>query len=169
MNANSNARTLATKPSAVSIATSPAVLRRSFVIALVIGAVLVLFNQRGAVFGPAAFNIPGIVLAFVTPFVVISISQALGARAYFTEWRGEGRRPEAFWTTVRSHGIPSRAALVAPLVGVVVSALMAGLAWLEAGNPLAVPASQVAQVFVLPFAFGLVSQAVAYRRAAARA
>ena len=44
----------------------------------------------------------------------------------------------------------------------------AGLAWLEAGDPLAVPAAQVLQVFVLPFVFGLVSQAAAFRRAAAR-
>ena len=158
-----------TPPSAVSIATSAAVLRRSFVLAIVIGAGLVLFNQRGAIFfGAAAFNIPGLVLSFVTPFVVISISQALGARAYFGEMRAALRRPERFWITMRSHGIPGRSAFVAPLVGAVVSMLMSGVAWIEVGDPFAVPASQVAQVFVLPFAFGLVSQAAAYRRAAAR-
>ena len=157
----------ARRPSPVSIATSPAVLRRSFVLALVIGAALVLYNQRGAVFGTAALNIPALALSFLTPFVVISISQALGARAYIMEWQAMGRRAETFIATMRSHGIPRRAALVAPVVGVTVSALMGGLAWLEAGDPFAVPAGQVAQVFVLPFAFGLVSQAAAYRRAAA--
>jgi hypothetical protein len=154
-------------PSAVSIATSRAVLRRSFVLALVIGAGLVLFNQRGAIFGAAAFSFLAVVLSFVTPFVVICISQALGVRAYV---RGrQAWRPEMFWTTMGSHGIPRRALSVAPLVGVAVTAIMAGLAWIEVGDPLAVPATQVLQVFALPFAFGLVSQAAAYRRVAARA
>lgn len=155
-------------PTALSIATSRAVLLRSFVLALVIGAILVLFNQRGAIFGAAAFSLPGLALSFVTPFVVISVSQALGARAYLLERRSTERRREKLWTTMRLHGIPQRAALVAPVVGIGVTALMAALAWLEAGDPFAVPTSQVAQVFVLPFAFGLVSQAAAYRRAALR-
>ncbi len=172
MNAGAITRTTSrptTGPSAISIATSLAVLRRSFVLALAIGGTLVLGNQWSAIFGGAALSVAAVVLSFVTPFAVISISQALGVRAYFRERYAAASQPETFWTTMRLHGIPRRAALVAPAVGITVTALMAALAWLEAGDPFAVPAIQVAQVFVLPFAFGLVSQAAAYRRAAAGA
>lgn len=135
--------------------------------ALVIGASLVLVNQSGAVFGAQAFSLPAAALSFVTPFVVISISQALGVRAFFGERRAEIWNRERLLTTMRLHGIPRRGALVAAAVGIVVTVLMAALAWLETGDPFGVPAIQVAQVFVLPFAFGLVSQAAAYRRTAA--
>ena len=156
-------------PSTTDLATSPAVLRRSAVLALVIGPSLVLVNQSGAVFGAQAFSLPAAALSFMTPFVVISISQALGIRAFFGERRAEIWNRERLLTTMRLHGIPRRGALVAASVGIVVTALMAALAWLETGDPFGVPATQVAQVFVLPFAFGLVSQAAAFRRAAARA
>ncbi len=88
-------------------------------------------------------------------------------RAFFGERRAEIWDRERLLTTMRLHGIPRRGAFVAASVGIVVTALMAGLAWLKTGDPFAVPPIQVAQVFVLPFAFGLVSQAAAYRRAAA--
>ena len=131
-----------------------------------IGGGLILTNQWSAIFADAAFSIPAAILSFVTPFVVISVSQALGVRAFFSERPAGGGRTEGFSMTVFSHGIPRRASFVAPLVGVAVTAIIAGLAWLEAGDPFAVPAAQIAQVFVLLFAFGLISQAAAYRRAA---
>lgn len=151
-------------PGFMAIATSAPVLRRSFVLALAIGAGLVLVNQRGAIFGPGAVDFIAVALSFSVPFVVISISQALGAGARSRAVRLGEDRPETLVTTATGHGIPVRAMFVAAAVGCVVTVLMAGLAWLRTGDPTQIPAAQIVQVFALPFFFGIVSQAAAYRR-----
>ena len=55
-----------------------AVLKRALLLALIIGGMLTLVNQSAALLGDAIFERLPLVLAFVTPFVVITVSQ-LGA------------------------------------------------------------------------------------------
>ena len=152
-------------PAFLAIATSEPVLRRSFVLALAIGAGLVLVNQRGAIFGPGAIDFIAMALSFTVPFVVISISQALGAGARFRAAGTAEDRSETMFATAAGHRIPARAALVAAAVGSILTLLTAGLIWLRTGDPALAPAAQIVQGFALPFFFGMVSQAAAYRRA----
>lgn len=149
----------------MAIATSAPVLRRSFVLALAIGAGLVLMNQRGAIFGPVGIDFIAMALSFAVPFVVVSISQALGASARFRNAGIAEDRSETIFATAAAHRIPVRAALVAAGVGSIVTLLMVGLVWLRTGDPGLAPPAQIVQVYALPFFFGIVSQAAAYRRA----
>ena len=155
-------------PGFMSIAISLPVLRRSFVLALAIGAGLLLANQRGAIFGSGEFDFIAMAFAFAVPFVVISTSQALGAGVRLRNTRPVVDRPESIFAIASAHRIPARAAFVAAGVGSVVTSLMVGLAWLQTGDPALVPPAQVVQVFALPFFFGMVSQAAAYRRVGRR-
>lgn len=152
-------------PRFMAIATSAPVLRRSFVLALAIGAGLVLMNQRGAIFGPVGIDFIAMALSFAVPFVVVSISQALGAGARFRNAGIAEDRSETIFATAAAHRIPVRAALVAAGVGSIFTLLMVGLVWLRTGDPGLAPPAQIVQVYALPFFFGIVSQAAAYRRA----
>ena len=59
---------------------SQEILRRAFVIALLLGSVLTLSNQPGAIFGDDEVRVLPLVLVYLTPFVVITVSQVLGLR-----------------------------------------------------------------------------------------
>ena len=57
-----------------------AVVRRSLVLTPIIGGVLILFNQSAALFSDADFDWFRLALAFLTPFVVITISQLVATQ-----------------------------------------------------------------------------------------
>jgi hypothetical protein len=100
---------------------------------------------------------------------VVSISQLLGARQAAVEIGGAGqRRPaaESFVATILSHGIPTRAVILAMLTGSVNAAIVATTAVLEREVLTALPMVPIVQAFSLPLVFGALSQAVAYRRGA---
>ena len=146
------------------------VLRRAGLAALILGSVLTLTNQSGAVFGPENIERLPFLLVYLTPFVVVWISQLLGARqAAADTGRGKARGAavESFASTALSHGIPKRAALVGLLVAGVNTAIVTGATLLEQGNLNALPLPLLSQAFTLPVLFGALSQAVAYRHAIA--
>ena len=149
---------------------SRAVLRRAFVLALVIGSALTAVNQFGAVAGGATFEALPMALVFLTPFVVIAISQMLGIRRAIRD-AAQGRSGhvprEAFLVAVRSHGIPRRAVVVGILAGGVNTAISAVAGYLESGTLGPLPTALLAQAFTLPIIFGSLSQTLAYRRAVA--
>ena len=78
---------------------------------------------------------------------------------------GPGR--QTFGTTVLAHGIPGRSLVVGLITGTVNTAIVISAALVDGGDVGAIPAALVAQAFVLPTLFGLVSQTLSYRRAAA--
>ena len=144
-----------------------AVLRRVAVIAVAIGTALAVVNQGAALFGDASVQVAPFVLGFATPFVVIALSQVLGHRAY---WRHADSGPgdeESLWRTVAGHGIPVRALTVAAVVGSVMTPAVIALSPADAAGSAHLPWGQVAQVYILPLVFGVLSQALAYRRAGA--
>ena len=53
---------------------------RAVLIALVLGSILTLFNQSDALFGPLEIQLLPLALVYVTPFITVTISQALGIR-----------------------------------------------------------------------------------------
>ena len=154
------------------IARSYGIVRRAAIVALVIGSALTLINQPQAVFGDAPLNLAPFILVYLTPFVVVVLSQVLGTRTLFSEvagGRSTGRDTESFIATALSHGIPFRVAAVALGVGTAMTPVIVALTLLDGGDLSRVPLAQIGQVYALPLVFGLISQTLAYRRARARA
>jgi hypothetical protein len=154
-----------------------AVLRRAALVAAVLGSILTIVNQPEAVFHGAEFQLLPLAQVFLTPFVVVAISQLLGARQANIDsdriWIGEaapgtlaGPVTESFWSTVFSHGIPSRAVSLGFLCGGINTLAAMAAEILENGNLDDLPIRLLTQAFALPVAFGVLSQALAYRRTA---
>lgn len=148
-----------------------AILRRAAVIALGLGSILTLANQAEAIFGAGKLQLLPLVLVYVTPFVVVTVSQLLGIQRAIGEARRGGRNDSAdepFLATALTHGIPSRALGLGLLVGGLNASLVTTVAFLESGNLGAVSWALLGQAFSLPVLFGVLSQAIAYRRASRR-
>ncbi len=143
-----------------------AVVLRAALVALILGSILTLINQAGAVFQGGEFQLLPMAQVFLTPFVVVAVSQLLGAHRAGVEAATGKAAGETFLSTVISHGIPFRAALLALPVGGVNTVTAAMAALLDQGNLSGLPLPLLAQAFSLPLAFGMLSQALAYRRAA---
>lgn len=143
---------------------------RAFLVALVLGSILTLANQTDAIFGSAAVQVLPLVLVYLTPFVVVTVSQVLGVhRATLDAGLGHGRSPhkDGFFVTAMSHGIPFRALLVASTIGVTNTVITAVATLTSSGTISDLPVAIIAQAFALPVLFGLVSQTISYRRASA--
>ncbi|MFQ5566311.1 MAG: hypothetical protein ACE5EU_08115 [Paracoccaceae bacterium] len=145
------------------------VLARSAIVAAILGSTLALVNQSDAIFGAAEIRWLPLFLAYLTPFLVVGLSQTLGLR--------EGRKAsarmtglrESFVATVFSHGIPARAVALGLAAGGINTAVVASAA-LFAGRGLGqLPLALIVQALALPVLFGALSQAVSFRRAIRRA
>lgn len=144
-----------------------AMIRRAGAVALILGSVLTLVNQTDAIIGEDRLQILPLVIAYVTPFVVATVSQVLGGRRAFLDLCQ--RQPVNFARdtllhTAISHGIPLRTLLLALIIGAANAVIIFGAAVSDGGEISAVPAAHIGQGFFLPMLFGLVSQAVSYRR-----
>jgi hypothetical protein len=148
---------------------SKTILRRAFLIALFLGSALTLTNQSGAIFGRDAVQILPLVLVYLTPFVVITVSQVLGLRRAMLDARSShcfARHDVAFFATAMSHGIPRSALFVALVIGTANTSIVALSALIASGSLSNLPTALIAQAFALPMLFGLFSQTISYRRAA---
>ena len=145
------------------------VIRRAGIVALILGSVLTLANQSGAIFGGGSVQVLPLILVYLTPFVVVTVSQVLGIRRALLD-AGRGRAPvfprDAFLATALSRGIPLRSLLLGLIVGTVNTSIVISAALMDGGNLADLPTALIGQAFVLPMLFGLVSQAISYRRAA---
>ncbi len=145
-----------------------AVFLRSAIVAVVIGSVLTLINQSGWVVGSDPLQLLQFILVFVTPFVVVAISQVVAARQVFIDavTYESPANLESFITTTISHGIPARAAAIGLIVGSINAIIILTGALLGSGDLAAAPAALLVQVYALPLLFGVLSQAISYRRTA---
>ena len=145
------------------------VLARSAIVAAILGSTLALVNQSEVIFGAAEIRWLPLFLAYLTPFLVVSLSQTLGLReARKASARMAGLR-ESFVATLFSHGIPARAVALGLGDGVINTAIVASAA-LFAGRGLGqLPLALIVQALTLPVLFGALSQAVSFRRAIRRA
>ncbi len=144
------------------------ILRRAVLVALVVGSFLTLANQFAAIFGTEEFEYLPLALVFMTPFVVVTISQMLGVRRATMDARQSGSHrwgEEPMLATALAHGIPLRAFVVGMLVGSINASIVITIAVLEGASTSSLPAALLAQAYVLPVLFGLLSQTIAYRRA----
>lgn len=144
------------------------ILNRAFIIALLLGSVLMLANQSGAILGDDAVQVLPLVLVYLTPFIVITVSQVLGLRRATLDvrsLRSIAHRDATFVATAMSHGIPRRALLVALVIGTANTSIVASSALMTSDSLSNLPNALIAQAFVLPMLFGLLSQTISYRRA----
>ena len=146
---------------------SPPIFVRASVVALILGSVLTVLNQPEAIFGASALDLLPIALVYLTPFVVVTLSQILGIRQALRDAKPL-RSGERFLATVFAHGIPTKAVLTGVVVGTVNTAITLSEALIVTGSLGEIPVTLLAQAFTLPVLFGLLSQAISYRRAAAR-
>lgn len=148
------------------------VLRRAGIVALLLGSILALANQSGAIFGELRLEIPQLVLVYLTPFVVVTISQVLGIRRALRDIRagaGHAARGGSFLATVTSHGIPFRALVLGLIVGAISASIAVATTFLEFGTLADLAITPIVQAFILPMVFSLLSQAISYRRVASTA
>ena len=141
-------------------------MKRSFIIALILGSILTLINQSNAVFGDEAINPIQLALAFVTPFAVIAFSQ-LGAIRQFAIERSFGQspiEPARITETIISHNIPFRAVMISLIAGGLSSTIIVANTLATTGDITHIPLPQVLQSFMLPLIFSAFSQVVTYRR-----
>ena len=144
-----------------------AVLLRAAIVAVVIGSVLTLINQSGWVMGSDPLQLLPLVLVFVTPFVVVMISQVVGVhRAHIDATRpGVPASPEGFLGTTISHGIPARAVAIGLIIGSINAIIIVAGALSRSGDLATVSGALLGQVYALPLLFGVLSQTISYRRA----
>lgn len=146
------------------------VLFRALIVALVLGSILTFINQPNAVFGSDTILVLPFLLVFLTPFAVVTVSQALGIRRATWEARfgnNPGHHNSGFIATAMSHGIPVRALLVAAAAGITNTSITAVVALVSGGTLVDLPTALIGQAFALPMVFGFISQALSYRRAVA--
>ena len=149
---------------------STGVLRRAAIFALLLGSALAVVNQSAALFGAGSIEVLPLVLVYVTPFIVVTISQGVAIRRAEIDRRERPRRkPRSFAATAMSHGIPARAVALGVAMGAINTALVAAAAFLARGTVETLPIVLIAQAVVLPILFSVISQTIAYRRAATRA
>ncbi len=146
-----------------------AVALRAGIVAFILGTVLTIANQFDAVFGDSAIVLLSLSLGYATPFVVVTFSQLLGMRRAVLDVSQDTASVLAsgsFLATTLSHGIPRRALLLGAMVGTVNTLIVAAATYAEHGDYGSLPTALIAQAFVLPVLFGVLSQAISYRRAA---
>jgi hypothetical protein len=106
----------------------------------------------------------------LTPFIVVTLSQALGSYRAAQEQQfdyGQAHQDDGFMATAMSHGIPLRALILATFIGVT-NTFISGLWQLVSSGTLSqLPTALIAQAFILPMLFGLISQTISYRRTVA--
>ncbi len=146
-----------------------AVWGRAAIVAIVLGSILTLANQQTAIFGDGHIDLLQLTLVYVTPFVVVTISQTLGIRRATID-AGHAQsvliapHRGSFFETAISHGIPARSFFVGIAVGSL-SAAIGASATLDGGGSLQeLQITPILQAFILPMIFSLISQAISYRR-----
>ena len=163
---------LSRAPTRASTLPFGAIFLRAAVVAMVIGSALTVINQASALFGPATLERLPLALVYLTPFVVVAVSQILGirqARSDLRENRAARQQVEAFWNTVAGHGILLRALLTGLMAGSANASIMLFAQLLAGGESDALPLVSLAQAYALPMLFGALSQALSYRRTVAAA
>lgn len=140
---------------------------RAGVVAMFIGSILLLVNQNEALFGQSRLQLLPMSLAYITPLVVVSLSQVFGTRAaqkLLAQDLDILRLQQGFFQTVMSYGIPLRAVTMGIVAGGINTTIVATVN-LSAGKGLdQLPFPLILQAFTIPIIFGALSQALSFRR-----
>ena len=139
---------------------------RAAIAAVIIGSILTLVNQSDWVVGSDSLQLLQLILVFLLPFAVVTVSQIAGLRRAYVDSVGQTApaTPESIMATVVSHGIPARAVAIGLVFGSLNAVTVIAAAILHSGDLAAVSVVPLGQAYVLPLLFGLLSQAISYRR-----
>ena len=142
------------------------VIIRAAIIAVIIGTVLTLVNQSGWIAGTEPLQVLQLVLVFALPFGVVMAAQIVAARQAQRDSAGQtvAASSEGFATTISSHGIPARALAISVVFGSLNAALVVANTFMHGNDVSTIEIVPLGQAYVLPLVFGLLSQAIAYRR-----
>lgn len=155
-------KTVKQSKSADSNMTKP-IVKKAAIVAVMIGGILTLSGQQGAIFGEADFQVLPMTLAFLTPFLVVVISQVFGIREARKALTHTTENRQTFVGTLFSHGIPTRAVALGLTAGVVNTAIVATAYVMIGKNLDQLPVSLIVQAVTLPIIFGAFSQALSFR------
>lgn len=140
------------------------IFKRAAIIAIFLGSVLTLINQPDAVLGNAKFQILPLAMVFLTPFLVVSISQVLGIRAA-RKLNMHGKL-DGFVGTMFAHGILIRAIALGLAIGTTNILIVIVVNSIQSLDQL--PLALMIQGLTLPILFGAISQTLSFRRTAAQ-
>lgn len=148
-----------------TVAQPKAVLARATIVAVVLGTGLTVANQSDAIFGRAELQLLPLILAYLTPFLVVSVSQVMGtqAAASATGWQAE--KHERFLMTLLSHGIIRRALALGIVIGCFNIGLVIADGVIAERQMDQLPVALILQTITLPVLFGALSQSLSFRRA----
>ncbi len=92
---------------------------RATIVAVILGSILTLANQSGWVNGDDPLHVSQLILVFLLPFGVVATAQIAGAyqAAIDSSGQRDSRVGESLFATVISHGIPTRAIVIALIFG----------------------------------------------------
>lgn len=139
-------------------------LKRSVIVAVVIGSTLTLINQRDAIFGDADLQIGRLVLAFLTPLFVVAISQVFGSRSAHRAILKNSAITLGFTQTMFSHGILARSVVIGLIAGSVNTAFAAILNIMAGQSISQLPLNLILPAILLPVVFGTLSQVLSFQR-----
>ena len=145
-----------------------AVILRSAIVAVILESVLAAVNQWEGIFGADNIDYLSLALVYCTPFIVVTISQKAAFRQASRDARLNASmtiETETFARTTVSHGIPMRAVRTGLAMGTINTTLVLGPVLLNPAHEITVPYLLLGQTLTLPVVFGVLSQAVSYRRA----
>jgi len=140
-------------------------LKRSVIIAAIIGSVLTFVNQTSAILGNESLVKFKLILVFVLPFIVISISQVLGKyQAEIDKVDSQFQfSHEKLLKTMVSHNIPVRALVICLIVGSLASVVTLSNFLLHDKNT-NIDWYFMSQPYLFSLFFGAFSQAISYQR-----
>ena len=147
-----------------SVSLSKQVLGRAAIVALLLGSTLTLLNQPDAFFGTAKIKWLTLTLVYLTPFVVVSASQVFGIREARKAATRISEFRESFVETLFSHSIPARAIAMGLAAGSINTGIMITDNLLSGRDIDTLPVALIAQALTLPAVFGVLSQALSFRR-----
>jgi len=139
---------------------------RAAIVAIIIGTILTLVNQSGWIAGTEPLQVLQLILVFALPFGVVTVAQLAGVREARRDvaTHGTAPGPEGFASIVMSHGIPARAVAISLFFGSLNASLVVANTLVHGGDLATIAIVPLGQAFVLPLVFGLLSQALTYRR-----
>jgi len=142
------------------------VLKRSLILSIIIGVILTLLNQPSAIFGQAELKLLPTIFMFITPLIVITLSQLVAnEQARIHEVNGQNSaRDSGFLNVLFNHNIGLRALIIAVVMGLINCILMGLISLYENGSLSLLSTSLVLQFFILPLIFGAVSQTITLKR-----
>lgn len=140
------------------------IIKRAAIVAVIIGGALTLVNQSEAILGDAELQTVRTALAFLTPFLIVAISQVFGIRAAHKALsKGIGNH-QGFFQTLFSHGIFLRSVVLGLIAGGATTIITA-LSNMAAGQSLnQMPLNLILPAMLLPIIFGAMSQVLSFRR-----